>query len=60
MTFDQNGDADLTTVDIYSIGGLLKLFLVSKKVISQYNSYNAHKMIELKLINSSLQQLNFV
>ena len=31
VTFDQNGDADLTNVDIYSIGGLLKLFLVRKK-----------------------------
>ena len=31
VTFDQNGDADLTTVDIYSIERAFKIVLGKKK-----------------------------
>ena len=37
VSFDKVGDANFTDNDIYSIGGILKLFLVSMKIFSLHN-----------------------
>ena len=49
IRFDNDGDVDLTDVEIYSIGSLLKLFLVINVA-----HFMSHSILKLLVISQSL------